>query len=391
MYSFSRIEWHRYDVFDEEHQLVLVMELLSGGNLEDAVLRHSPLTEGQIISISNGILRALWSLHRMNIVHRDVKLENIMLKDKDFTKFCPKLIDFGFGTYIKENDENGKHLLKTILGSWFYVSPEQVNREAYGCPVDMWAFGVVLYWLVTEKFPFDGESCVEVMKMIRSDEIVYGEEWDRVNPHWKALCQGLLEKDPSKRLNVEEALSHAALHPKMELALVGQQPSSLRRPTDVLKTLKDIQSDQIGSWLCRTTAISHSSFLDEPDSMSEFSSSSSLQFGATSSDNNWIEERVQGIADKKWKPRKIGSKESVFSLVMPSLSDENVERVPSPFFKLRKHSKETNGISQGTGQKTKRDIKRGSPKQKRDVNVARISRVHMNDFETGEDREENWV
>eukprot|EP00188_Purpureofilum_apyrenoidigerum_P001688 Plantae.Rhodophyta-Purpureofilum_apyrenoidigerum.ctg19537.p1 GENE.Plantae.Rhodophyta-Purpureofilum_apyrenoidigerum.ctg19537~~Plantae.Rhodophyta-Purpureofilum_apyrenoidigerum.ctg19537.p1 ORF type:complete len:572 (-),score=139.05 Plantae.Rhodophyta-Purpureofilum_apyrenoidigerum.ctg19537:49-1764(-) len=232
------------DVFDEEDRLIFVMEHLSGGNLQERLSQMMPLREDQIRSVATGILKAVSSLHKLGIVHRDIKLENVMLADMS-EKLKPKLIDFGFGAQVRENDSEGKQLMKTMLGSWNYISPEQIARRPYGQGVDLWAVGVIIYWMVEKKFPFESETNVDIIKNIRSELPAFSDAWNNYSPGLKTLCLSLLEKDDSVRISADEALKSAWIcagefskSKNMQLAVVDGSSGLLSDPLILLKQFK---------------------------------------------------------------------------------------------------------------------------------------------------------
>ncbi|XP_078393987.1 death-associated protein kinase 2-like [Cetorhinus maximus] len=125
------IELH--DVFAGRTDMVLIMELVSGGELFDYVAEKESLSEEQAMEFIQQILQALGYLHSKSIAHLDLKPENIMLRDKEAPKPHIKLIDFGLAQKIEPGAE-----FRSLCGTPQYIAPEIINYEPLGPPADMW-------------------------------------------------------------------------------------------------------------------------------------------------------------------------------------------------------------------------------------------------------------
>ncbi|XP_064154243.1 NUAK family SNF1-like kinase 1 isoform X2 [Anguilla rostrata] len=137
-----------HEVFESKDKIVIVMDYASQGELYDYVNERRRLPEAEARDIFRQITSAVHYCHKNGVVHRDLKLENILL-DQDFNV---KLADFGLSNYYQRG-----HLLQTYCGSPLYASPEIVKGLPYQGPeVDCWALGVLLYALVYGSMPFDG-------------------------------------------------------------------------------------------------------------------------------------------------------------------------------------------------------------------------------------------
>ncbi|KAI0355079.1 kinase-like protein [Trametes cingulata] len=141
----------------------LVLEHIAGGELlelVDAPARHARLAEPLVRRIWGELCRAVAWMHSVGLVHRDIKLENILLTTDPFTHPLPtssliKLTDFGLSRFI----DPAQPLLTTLCGSESYAAPELVMGRAYdGRETDAWACGVVLYALATRRLPFDAPA-----------------------------------------------------------------------------------------------------------------------------------------------------------------------------------------------------------------------------------------
>lgn len=183
------------EVFENKDRIILVMDCADGGELYDYI-NNNQLTERDARRIFRQIVSAIHYCHQNGIVHRDLKLENILLDHENNAKIA----DFGLSNYYSHND-----LLKTYCGSPLYASPEIVNGQPYHGPeVDCWSLGVVLYTLVYGTMPFDGTN----FKKLRS-QITTGDYYEPANPSEAAgLIRHLLTVNPAKRATMSDIVSH---------------------------------------------------------------------------------------------------------------------------------------------------------------------------------------
>ncbi|KAK3237193.1 hypothetical protein CYMTET_52709, partial [Cymbomonas tetramitiformis] len=182
----------------------IVMELLQGQAILDALLERGQYTEGDAKIIFGRLLDAISYMHLHNVVHRDLKLENMVLRD-DNDLASVVLVDFGFA---KANRAREK--MEEVVGTPQYSAPELLQAEPYTPAVDLWAMGVGLYMLLSGEFPFEDEDEDELERQIISAELdLTTPEWDSISPEAKDLVRGLLNPDPKKRLSAADALEHA--------------------------------------------------------------------------------------------------------------------------------------------------------------------------------------
>lgn len=244
-----------YEVYKSKRNIHIVMELLSGGELASRVLK----TERQIQDVVYQLLSACKYWHSRGIVHRDLKLENIMFASKEQTSNV-KVIDFGLGTtfatnvyraqssggsslrstnsidsdksnksrkssprrgsnshnsstyslgYGKDQLSETKRMLLSTVGTAFYMSPEIVSGSGYTEACDLWAIGVITFMLITLKPPFPGASEKQIFK-----NLVYGSpnynssRWSKVSPEAKKFVKALLRTNPDDRMSADDALGH---------------------------------------------------------------------------------------------------------------------------------------------------------------------------------------
>jgi eukaryotic-like serine/threonine-protein kinase len=147
-----------YDYGEVDGRPFMVLELLTGGSLEDRLSAGRPLPDHESARIASELASALGHAHAQGVLHRDVKPTNVLL-DSDGTA---KLADFGIARVAEASTltEDG-----TLLGTAAYISPEQSRGEPVTPATDVYAFGVILYRLLTGRLPFEAESALEVAAM----------------------------------------------------------------------------------------------------------------------------------------------------------------------------------------------------------------------------------
>lgn len=186
-------------VFDRiEHAgfIFLVLEYLPGGNLKEKVQRTKGLDEKEASEIFFDILKALSYLHdEVKVVHRDLKAENVVF-DKSGSV---KLIDFGFATSCNPSEP-----LKELCGSPRYTAPEILFGEEYSFPVDIWSLGVIVYFMVSNSFPYDGNSIKDVAENIKYGQINIKCE---CSYELKRLLLSIFVKTPKLRPNASKLMT----------------------------------------------------------------------------------------------------------------------------------------------------------------------------------------
>ncbi|KAF5888651.1 NUAK family SNF1-like kinase 2, partial [Clarias magur] len=150
-----------YEVFENKDKIVIVMEYASKGDLFDYISGRR-VSEREARHIFRQIVSAVHYCHRNGIVHRDLKLENILLDANGDVKIA----DFGLSNLYRRDE-----YLQTYCGSPLYASPEIVNGRPYKGPeVDSWSLGVLLYALVHEAMPFDGHDYRTLVRQISTGD-----------------------------------------------------------------------------------------------------------------------------------------------------------------------------------------------------------------------------
>ncbi|XP_053544763.1 MAP/microtubule affinity-regulating kinase 4 isoform X2 [Bombina bombina] len=185
-----------FEVIETEKTLYLVMEYASGGEVFDYLVSHGRMKEKEARAKFRQIVSAVHYCHQKNIVHRDLKAENLLL-DSDANI---KIADFGFSN---EFTPGGK--LDTFCGSPPYAAPELFQGKRYNGPeVDVWSLGVILYTLVSGSLPFDGQNLKELRERVLRGKY-------RVPFYMSTDCESVLRRflvlNPSKRCTLEQIMN----------------------------------------------------------------------------------------------------------------------------------------------------------------------------------------
>lgn len=164
-----------YEIFQTNTKVYLIMELASGGDLFDRIYQKGRFSEKNGKSVIRMLLSAVAYIHSSGIVHRDLKLENVLYKCP--TEDSPVLIsDFGLAYVNPGGKPNSAMQMSTTCGSPEYLAPEMLEGETYTELVDMWALGVVAYTVLCGAMPFVDESRAKLYARIRTGDYSFPEE-----------------------------------------------------------------------------------------------------------------------------------------------------------------------------------------------------------------------
>ena len=205
------------ETFEDDQFYFIIMEYINGGNLFSYVKKRRKLSEKVAKFLFRQIILGIKHIHSNLIVHRDIKLENILIDMNNNIKIC----DFGIGIILSSENQ----ILHSHCGTPVYIAPEIItstkDKGYKGFPVDIYSAGIVLYIMVSGRLPFDEspDDICEINKnkdMNKENEIKlkYGlskrepKYLENISDELRDLLKGLLNKDPNKRLNIEQILNH---------------------------------------------------------------------------------------------------------------------------------------------------------------------------------------
>ncbi|XP_028279713.1 serine/threonine-protein kinase DCLK3 isoform X2 [Parambassis ranga] len=182
----------------------LVMELVSGGDLFEAISNKGKFSEPEAGLMVSDVSEALNYIHCKSIVHRDLKPENLLIEQVSGGICRLKLGDFGLAMVVTEP-------VFTICGTPTYVAPEILYETGYGVAVDVWALGVILYILLCGFPPFRSRDRdqEELFQLIKQGQLHFPfPYWDTISEEARRLVKALLQPDTTIRLTAEQTLLH---------------------------------------------------------------------------------------------------------------------------------------------------------------------------------------
>lgn len=199
---------HIYEIGEANGRHYIAMEYVKGVTLRE-LLNTATLDQPKALEIARQVCDALAAAHKAGVIHRDIKPENIVVTGDGYVK----VLDFGLAKLIEgvreEPDFNGASSLHTqpelLMGTWQYMSPEQIRRQPVDCRTDLWSLGVVLFELLLHRRPFHGKTTSEVIVAILEHE---PDASELVPAELKSVLLKSLRKDPDDRYQSAEELLH---------------------------------------------------------------------------------------------------------------------------------------------------------------------------------------
>ena len=222
------------DYFETMNNLYLVTDLALGGELFDRICRKGSYYESDAADLIRAVLSAVAYLHDHGIVHRDLKPENLLFRTPEDNADL-LIADFGLSRIM---DEEQFHVLTTTCGTPGYMAPEIFKKTGHGKPVDLWALGVITYFLLCGYTPFDRDSDFEEMQAILNADYSFTpvEYWRGVSDSAKDFIRRCLTIDPAKRMTAHEALQHPFVAGWARVAAAGGEAAD--KGTNLLPTVK---------------------------------------------------------------------------------------------------------------------------------------------------------
>lgn len=191
------------DCFEDSENIYIVLEYCSMDTLKKLVKRRRRLTEFEVRVYTLQMVRAIQFIHSHHVVHRDLKLGNILISDDMHIKIC----DFGLSTRIRSAGEKRK----TVCGTPNYIAPEVLEEQGHSYEVDLWSLGVIVYTLLVGRPPYEDDSVESTYENIRNNRYSFPNL--DISEAAKDLIEKILVLEPERRLTLDEILQHEFLHP----------------------------------------------------------------------------------------------------------------------------------------------------------------------------------
>ena len=195
-----------YDVFETNDNIYLIMEYCKGGDLASYLKKYNyELSETQACEIIYKLSLAIYYIHSFGIIHRDLKPENILMTD--YSKNADiRLLDFGLSKIIGPNEK-----CTEPYGTIAYATPELLLGKPYDKSADIWSLGIIAFLLLCGYLPFDDKNSEkEIARQTVKEPTPFNEKiWKNKSNEAKDFLDKLLQKDPEKRLNIDQILNHS--------------------------------------------------------------------------------------------------------------------------------------------------------------------------------------
>ncbi|KAG9041798.1 hypothetical protein FS837_011731 [Tulasnella sp. UAMH 9824] len=223
-----------HDYFETAHNLYLIFDLCSGGELFDRICAKGNYYEQDAADLVRTIMQAVKYIHECGIVHRDLKPENLIFRSKAEDADI-MIADFGLSRVM---DEKTLTMLTEVCGTPGYMAPEIFKKTGHGKPVDVWAMGVITYFLLCGYTPFDRDTQQQEMEaIIRGDyKFEPAEYWNPVSETARDFVRSCLTIDPRKRPTAADCLNHPWLAETKKQGVAD--PTTATGQADLLPTFQ---------------------------------------------------------------------------------------------------------------------------------------------------------
>ncbi|KAK4749500.1 hypothetical protein SAY87_026949 [Trapa incisa] len=199
-----------HEIIEVPGKIHLVLEYCRGGDLSVYIQRHGRVPEEIAKHFMEQLARGLQVLRDNNLIHRDLKPQNLLLSTGD-DRSVLKIADFGFARSLQP-----RGLAETLCGSPLYMAPEIMQLQKYDAKADLWSVGAILFQLVTGKPPFTGNNQIQLLQnILKSNELQFPPDSKDLSLDCKDLCQKLLRRYPVERLTFDEFFNHSFLSQKV--------------------------------------------------------------------------------------------------------------------------------------------------------------------------------
>ncbi|CAD8195862.1 unnamed protein product [Paramecium octaurelia] len=186
--------------FREDLEIYCVFEFCRNGDLNN-LLKNSKLEEDEIKPIFIEILKGMKYIHQKGIVHRDLKIDNILIDENKVVKIA----DFGFAKYYNQND-----VLTSYCGTPATMAPEVLNQEEYDYKCDIWSLGVILYYMIYRKYHFSSKvrSLMDLVRELQNFKINFDDTVLQLSDDGKDLLSRMLDSNKITRIDYEQLFCH---------------------------------------------------------------------------------------------------------------------------------------------------------------------------------------
>ncbi|KAJ7897804.1 kinase-like domain-containing protein, partial [Mycena leptocephala] len=231
-----------HDYFETANHLYMCFDLCSGGELFDRITSRGSYYEKDATVLVRTILLAVYDIHSAGIVHRDIKPENLLFRTKaDDADIM--IADFGLSRIM---DESEASMLTEICGTPGYMAPEIFRRQGHGKPVDIYAIGVVTYFLLVGYQPFSRETPAEENKARIAGDYKFEpkEYWVNISDNARSFVQSCLAMDPQQRPTAREALEQPWFA-SAPTDFVTEEAKRGGRPKDLLPNVRKALTERV--------------------------------------------------------------------------------------------------------------------------------------------------
>ncbi|XP_076445790.1 myosin light chain kinase A-like [Babylonia areolata] len=198
------------EVIESPKRMYLVMEICTQGELADRLKENKLFSEAETKQIMVELAGAISYLHKHGIVHRDLKLENILLGENPedpSDKLFIKVTDFGLS--VVKGGVTPDNMMQDFCGTPIYMAPEILDNKTYSQQCDVWAMGIIMYTLICGYPPFRAKDEASLYDLIREANVQYDDQvWPSISEECKNCILGMLKVDPAHRLSAAEVLNH---------------------------------------------------------------------------------------------------------------------------------------------------------------------------------------
>ena len=188
-----------YDVLSSSNNHYFIMEYCAGGTLSHYLKKHGKLPESEALTILIQILKGYHEMLKLGIIHRDLKPDNILVHEGVY-----KLADFGFAKCV---DNFSKDLMKSLVGTPLYMSPQILQQQEYSTKTDLWSIALIYYEMLVGKTPWDAKTQYELVNKILHQPVTFPAEV-KISVESKSFLLGALKLEENARLSWDEVFSH---------------------------------------------------------------------------------------------------------------------------------------------------------------------------------------